>query len=146
MGAWAQAFDSAVVCFRSANDIQRHDVTFMQLGKVYELQEAWNLAIEARPQPWQLSHTHWLPRTWPHRQAPDDASPHAAAPLQVYIEALDFSPESSEVLTTIGELAHALRWCSLPSRRGERSSSVGRWQLTECVRRCHRACVQVCFT
>jgi len=55
-------------CFQQANSIQRHDVTFLQLGKVYALQENYKGAI------------------------------------QVYVEALEFSPENPELLTTLGIL------------------------------------------
>jgi len=53
-------------CFKKANAIQRHDTTYMQLGKVYTLQEDYKTAID------------------------------------VYLEALEFSPESPELLTTVG--------------------------------------------
>ena len=41
-----QIFDEAIECFKKANKLQRHDVTFMQLGKVYTLQEDFDKAIE----------------------------------------------------------------------------------------------------
>ncbi|CAJ1419856.1 unnamed protein product [Effrenium voratum] len=61
-------YDSSIECFSKANAIQRHDVTFMQLGKVYALQEDYKSAID------------------------------------VYTEALEFSPEHAELLTTLGIL------------------------------------------
>ena len=63
-----KSYDAAVQCLRTANEIQRHDVTFVALGKVYSLQENWAAAVE------------------------------------VYMDALDFSPENAEILTTIGLL------------------------------------------
>ncbi len=33
-------------CFTNANNIQRHDTTFVQLGKVYTLREDYKGAIE----------------------------------------------------------------------------------------------------
>ena len=65
---YLKEYDQSVDCFRQANEIQRHDTTFMQMGKVYTLQENYKAAIE------------------------------------VYLEALEFSPENPEVLTTIGLL------------------------------------------
>eukprot|EP00741_Cyanophora_paradoxa_P015999 tig00000042_g15445.t1 len=61
-------YEPAIESFRRANSIQRHDATFMQLGKVYTLQENYKAAID------------------------------------VYLEALEFSPENPEILTTIGLL------------------------------------------
>lgn len=61
-------YDKSVECFRRANLIQRHDATFMQLGKVHTLQENYKKAID------------------------------------VYLEALEFSPENPEILTTVGLL------------------------------------------
>lgn len=55
-------------CFKQANAIQRHDATFMHLGKVHTLQEQYKEAID------------------------------------VYLEALEFSPENPEILTTVGLL------------------------------------------
>ena len=55
-------------CFRRANIIQRHDSTFLQLGRLFTMQEKYELAIE------------------------------------VYLEALEFSPENAEILTTVGLL------------------------------------------
>lgn len=65
---YLKAFEQAIDAFQEANDIQRHDSTFMQLGKVYTLQEKYKEAVE------------------------------------VYMEALDFSPENPEILTTVGLL------------------------------------------
>lgn len=61
-------YGDAIECFKTANMLQRHDSTYMQLGKVYTLQENYKLAIE------------------------------------VYLEALEFSPENPEILTTVGLL------------------------------------------
>lgn len=61
-------YDRAEESFRRANLILRHDATFLQLGKLFAMQEKFEAAIE------------------------------------VYLEALDFSPESPELLTTIGLL------------------------------------------
>ena len=65
---YRKSFDEAIECFKKANKLQRHDVTFMQLGKVYTLQEDFDKAIE------------------------------------VYLDALEFSPENPEILTTLGLL------------------------------------------
>lgn len=65
---YLKQYDESVDCFRQANEIQRHDTTYVQMGKVYTLQENYKAAIE------------------------------------VYLEALEFSPENPEVLTTIGLL------------------------------------------
>ncbi|OLP76702.1 Bardet-Biedl syndrome 4 protein [Symbiodinium microadriaticum] len=65
---YLRQYDSSIDCFTKANAIQRHDVTFMQLGKVYALQEDYKSAID------------------------------------VYTEALEFSPEHAELLTTLGIL------------------------------------------
>lgn len=65
---YLRQYEQSVECFSKANLIQRHDVTFMQLGKVYALQEDYKSAID------------------------------------VYTEALEFSPEHAELLTTLGIL------------------------------------------
>mmetsp|Transcript_19620 Transcript_19620/g.66758 ORF Transcript_19620/g.66758 Transcript_19620/m.66758 type:complete len:407 (+) Transcript_19620:25-1245(+) len=65
---YLKMYDRATECFTKANSSQRHDVTFMQLGKVHTLQENYKAAIE------------------------------------VYLEALEFSPENPDILTTIGLL------------------------------------------
>jgi len=65
---YLKQYDGAVECLKRANFIQRHDSTYMQLGKVYTLQEQYRTAID------------------------------------VYIEALEFSPENPELLTTVGLL------------------------------------------
>lgn len=39
-------YAKAVECFRAANELQRHDSTFMQLGKVFSLQENYKAAID----------------------------------------------------------------------------------------------------
>jgi len=65
---YLKAYQEACDDFKAANAIQRHDSTYMQLGKVYTLQENYEAAIE------------------------------------VYLEALEFSPENPEILTTVGLL------------------------------------------
>ena len=65
---YLKQYDNAVDCLKKANLIQRHDSTYMQLGKVYTLQEQYRTAID------------------------------------VYVEALEFSPENPELLTTVGLL------------------------------------------
>jgi len=65
---YLKQYDTSADCFKRANSIQRHDMTYMQLGKVYTLQEQYRTAID------------------------------------VYLEALEFSPESPELLTTVGLL------------------------------------------
>eukprot|EP00321_Phaeocystis_globosa_P008883 CAMPEP_0118817780 /NCGR_PEP_ID=MMETSP1162-20130426/5612_1 /TAXON_ID=33656 /ORGANISM="Phaeocystis Sp, Strain CCMP2710" /LENGTH=420 /DNA_ID=CAMNT_0006747899 /DNA_START=17 /DNA_END=1278 /DNA_ORIENTATION=+ len=65
---YLKQYEGAADCFKRANAIQRHDATYMQLGKVYTLQEEYKTAIE------------------------------------VYLEALEFSPENPELLTTVGLL------------------------------------------
>eukprot|EP01105_Mastigella_eilhardi_P005551 TRINITY_DN1722_c3_g1_i1.p1 TRINITY_DN1722_c3_g1~~TRINITY_DN1722_c3_g1_i1.p1 ORF type:complete len:575 (-),score=208.39 TRINITY_DN1722_c3_g1_i1:19-1722(-) len=61
-------YDKAIECFKRANSISKHDVTYMQLGKLYHLLENYKAAIE------------------------------------VYLEALEFSPENPDLLTTLGLL------------------------------------------
>ena len=46
---YLKQYEGAADCFKRANAIQRHDATYMQLGKVYTLQEEYKTAIEARP-------------------------------------------------------------------------------------------------
>eukprot|EP01029_Cantina_marsupialis_P027311 TRINITY_DN75_c0_g1_i3.p1 TRINITY_DN75_c0_g1~~TRINITY_DN75_c0_g1_i3.p1 ORF type:complete len:400 (+),score=56.32 TRINITY_DN75_c0_g1_i3:137-1336(+) len=65
---YLKRYDEAADCFRSANEIQRHDASFMQLGKVFSLQDNYKGAVD------------------------------------VLLEALEFSPENSELLTTVGLL------------------------------------------
>lgn len=69
---YLKQYEGAADCFKRANAIQRHDATYMQLGKVFTLQEEYKTAIEARRTP--PPH----PATSPHRQ-PRDA--HAAPDL-----------------------------------------------------------------
>ena len=59
-------YEQAVECFERANDVQRHDATYMMLGKVCQLQDNFKGA------------------------------------LKIYQEAVDFSPQNSEILTTLG--------------------------------------------
>lgn len=65
---YLKQYDSALDCFKQANSIQQHDVTYMQIGKVYTLQEDLQAAADT------------------------------------YLEALDFSPDNPEILTTVGLL------------------------------------------
>eukprot|EP00397_Hematodinium_sp_SG-2012_P028840 GEMP01030404.1.p1 GENE.GEMP01030404.1~~GEMP01030404.1.p1 ORF type:complete len:400 (+),score=64.75 GEMP01030404.1:35-1234(+) len=65
---YLRSYGAAEDCFQQANSIQRHDITFLQLGKVYALQENFKGAI------------------------------------LIYLEALEFSPENPELLTTLGIL------------------------------------------
>ena len=43
---YLKAYAQACEDFKAANSIQRHDSTYMQLGKVYTLQENYEAAIE----------------------------------------------------------------------------------------------------
>ncbi|KAJ4456870.1 putative Bardet-Biedl syndrome 4 protein [Paratrimastix pyriformis] len=61
-------FAKAEECFAHARKAERHDVTHMQLGRLYTLQENYAAAIE------------------------------------IYKEALDYSPDNPELMTTIGIL------------------------------------------
>eukprot|EP01006_Ploeotia_vitrea_P011736 TRINITY_DN31181_c0_g1_i1.p1 TRINITY_DN31181_c0_g1~~TRINITY_DN31181_c0_g1_i1.p1 ORF type:complete len:493 (-),score=270.15 TRINITY_DN31181_c0_g1_i1:37-1356(-) len=61
-------YDEAIEALETANDIQRQDATYLQLGKVYTLQEKYEDAIN------------------------------------VYQEALVYSPENPDILVTIGLL------------------------------------------
>jgi tetratricopeptide (TPR) repeat protein len=61
-------YEQAIEHFQRANTINRHDATFLQLGKVHTLREDFKAAIN------------------------------------VYLEALEFSPENPEILTTLGLL------------------------------------------
>ena len=61
-------YDKAISCLRHANELHRHDSTFIQLAKVHALKEEHATAIE------------------------------------VLTEALEFSPENPELLTSIGLL------------------------------------------
>eukprot|EP00242_Pyramimonas_sp_CCMP2087_P014638 CAMPEP_0198199372 /NCGR_PEP_ID=MMETSP1445-20131203/2685_1 /TAXON_ID=36898 /ORGANISM="Pyramimonas sp., Strain CCMP2087" /LENGTH=413 /DNA_ID=CAMNT_0043869203 /DNA_START=382 /DNA_END=1623 /DNA_ORIENTATION=- len=65
---YLKQYEKAIEAFKKANAIQRHDATFMQMGKVFSLQEDYKSAIE------------------------------------VYLEALEFSPDNPDILTTIGLL------------------------------------------
>mmetsp|Transcript_29413 Transcript_29413/g.79061 ORF Transcript_29413/g.79061 Transcript_29413/m.79061 type:complete len:409 (+) Transcript_29413:107-1333(+) len=65
---YLKQYDKAIDCFRQANSIQQHDVTYMQLGKVYTIQDDFREAVN------------------------------------VYLEALEFSPDNPEMLTTVGLL------------------------------------------
>lgn len=65
---YLKQYDASVECFKSANDIQRHDTTYRQMGKVFTLQERYQEAVD------------------------------------VYLEALEFSQDNPELLTTIGLL------------------------------------------
>ena len=48
---YLKQYEGAADCFKRANAIQRHDATYMQLGKVFTLQEEYKTAIEARAAP-----------------------------------------------------------------------------------------------
>lgn len=65
---YLKQYQDAETFFKKANMIQRHDSTFLQLGKLYTIQEQYEMAIET------------------------------------YLEALEFSPENPELLTTVGLL------------------------------------------
>lgn len=65
---YLKEYEKAIENFQQANAINRHDATFLQLGKVHTLQEDFKAAIS------------------------------------VYLEALEFSPENPEILTTLGLL------------------------------------------
>ena len=62
---YLKEYERAIDAFNQANSIQRHDSTFMQIGKVYTLQEDYQSAID------------------------------------VYQEALEFSPENAEVSSAV---------------------------------------------
>ena len=94
---YLKQYEGAADCFKRANAIQRHDATYMQLGKVYTLQEEYKTAIEARPAT--------TPLPSPRLPSPRLAThPSPALAPQVYLEALEFSPENPELLTTVGLL------------------------------------------
>ena len=63
---YLKEYDNAINAFERGNDVQRHDATYMQLGKVYQIMENFKGA------------------------------------LKVYQEAMEFSPQNSELLTTLG--------------------------------------------
>mmetsp|Transcript_40200 Transcript_40200/g.52928 ORF Transcript_40200/g.52928 Transcript_40200/m.52928 type:complete len:430 (+) Transcript_40200:133-1422(+) len=63
---YLKQYPNATECFERANSLTRHDATFLQLGKVFQLQDNFRNA------------------------------------LKVYQEAMEFSPENPELLTTIG--------------------------------------------
>jgi Bardet-Biedl syndrome 4 protein len=65
---YLKEYAQAVECFERGNDVQRHDATYMMLGKVFMLQENYKGA------------------------------------LKILMEAADFSPQNSEILTTLGLL------------------------------------------
>lgn len=65
---YLKQYDNALQCLQTANQIQRHDKTYMNIGKIYTLQEDYKKAIDT------------------------------------YVEALEFSPDNAEILTTIGLL------------------------------------------
>ena len=43
---YLKQYDASMECFRSANDVQRHDTTYRQMGKVFTLQERYQEAID----------------------------------------------------------------------------------------------------
>lgn len=65
---YLKQYADSVECFMRANSISKHDSTYMQLGKVFVLQEKLQEAVDT------------------------------------YLEALEYSPESAELLTTVGLL------------------------------------------
>lgn len=65
---YIRVYDQAIQSFQQANEVRRHDQTYIELGKVYAAQQDYKSAIE------------------------------------VYLEGLEFSPDNSELLTTIGLL------------------------------------------
>ena len=65
---YLKRYEDAIKCFEKANQLQRHDTTFMQLARVHTLVKQFEKAIE------------------------------------VYLEALEFSPENPELLTAVGLL------------------------------------------
>jgi tetratricopeptide (TPR) repeat protein len=88
--AYLKQYDEAINAFERANANQRHDATFLQLGKVHE-----------------------------ERGDPTSA-------LRVYQDALDFSPESPDLLTTIGLAYLRLDLCgNQPVRRVHERPGTG---------------------
>ena len=71
---YLKQYEGAADCFKRANAIQRHDATYMQLGKVYTLQEEYKTAIEAR------ARHHPAPLASPRLASPRLASPRLASP------------------------------------------------------------------
>ena len=65
---YLKRYNEAVQVFTQANDIQKIDSTFLQLGRVYTHQKRFKQAIE------------------------------------VFLKALEFSPENAEILTTVGRV------------------------------------------
>ena len=65
---YLKRYEDAIKSFEKANQLQRHDTTFMQLARVHTLVKQFEKAIE------------------------------------VYLEALEFSPENPELLTAVGLL------------------------------------------
>ena len=63
-----RAYDDAIECFKLANQINKHENTFIELGRMYQIKQDYKAAIE------------------------------------VYLEGLEFSPDNSEILTTVGLL------------------------------------------
>ena len=92
---YLKQYSKALENFKEANQLQRHDITYIEIGKVFMMQEKWNDAVEVRSI---IYHTlcAYLPfsfLTFHHLHYP-----------QTYLEALEFSPESPELLTTLGLL------------------------------------------
>ena len=76
---YLKQYEGAADCFKRANAIQRHDATYMQLGKVFTLQEEYKTAIEARAAPRTAS---------PHRHQPAPPAPRRARsprPTQAWV-------------------------------------------------------------
>ena len=61
-------YDEAIANFTQANVIHKHENTYIELGRMFQIKQDYKSAIE------------------------------------VYLEGLDFSPENTEILTTIGLL------------------------------------------
>ena len=76
---YLKQYEPAADCFKRANAIQRHDATYMQLGKVFTLQEEYKTAIEARaPRAHAPMRPHAARRTSPSRARYIAAPPDAA--------------------------------------------------------------------
>ena len=101
---YLKQYEGAADCFKRANAIQRHDATYMQLGKVFTLQEEYKTAIEARAAP---------RHTTPHRQP-------APPPARTASPATRTQPP-----TCSGLGAHSRRLCVSPCHSEQRSAPRG---------------------
>lgn len=61
-------YDEAIENFKHSNEIHKHENTYIELGRMYQIKQDYKMAID------------------------------------VYMEALEFTPENSEILTTVGLL------------------------------------------